>query len=171
MDTGCTEFCTQQRNRLIAYSLGHSDLDLERHLEGCGVCRAEVEHYRVLLASTRAALASQPLEVRLVTCRKVELPDRPQCVAEDVEHNMAVILVAHNSTLCGQIVGCGLGCTCWQGAVVRLFGSGGFVASGPVDPSGAFFLHGLRPGQRYTIALVSTEDNRPQLRIIGEFLP
>jgi hypothetical protein len=171
MDTGGTEFCTQQRNRLIACSLGHNDPDLERHLEGCSVCRAEVEHYRALLASTRAALSSQPPDVFLVTCRRVELSDRIQCIAEDVEHNLAVILAAQDSTLHGQIVGCGLGCTCWQESVVRLFGSGGFVVSSPVDSSGAFVLHGLRPGQRYTVAIVSTEGDRPQLRIIGEFLP
>ena len=171
MDTGCTEFCVLQRHRLIAYSLEHSDPELERHLSGCSICQAEVDHYRVLLASTRAALSCQPPDVRLVNCRKVELPDRIQCVAEDVEHNLAVILAAQDGTLHGQIVGCGLGCTCWQGGVVRLFGSRGFVVSSPVDQAGAFTLNGLHPGQRYTIALVSTEDDRPQLRIIGEFLP
>lgn len=171
MDTTCMELDTPQRNRLIACSLGHSDPELERHLASCQVCRAEVEHYRSLVASTQAALSDHPLDVRFVTCRKVELAEGTHCVAEDVEHNLALVLVAQDGVLRGQVLGCGLDCSCWQGGVVRLFGSQGFVVSSPVDSSGTFVLRGLQPGLRYTVALVSNEDDRPQLRIIGEFPP
>lgn len=171
MEADCTEFGILRRSRLIAYSLGHSDPELKRHLAGCGACQTEVASYQTLLASTRAVLSGHPLDVRFVNCRKVELADGAHCVAEDTEHNLAVILSAQDGVLRGQVLGCGLGCSCWQGAVVRLFGGQGFVASSPVDSSGAFVLSGLRPGQRYTVALVSNEDDHPQLRIIGQFPP
>lgn len=169
MPTGCTELEYSDKRRLVAFSLGQSDPEMEGHVSTCSACRSEVEHYTTLLASMRAALADRESEVRIVNCRSIELPGgEHHCVAEDVDHNLVIVMAPKNGTLRGQIFGCSDLCDCWHGAVVRLFGSQGFVATSPVDALGTFWFNSLQPGQRYTVGLVLTEADGPYLRIIGE---
>lgn len=153
----------------MAYSLGKPSAELDRHLAACAWCRAQVERYHLLLDSMRRVLTGQPLEVRFVACRRLDLGGERQCVAEDADHSLTLVLAQRDGVLYGQIVGCSDACQCWQGATVRLFGSQGFVVSSQVDTNGGFLLQGLQPGKHYTVGLVIIADDRPQLRIIGEF--
>jgi hypothetical protein len=60
-------------------------------------------------------------------------------------------------------------CTCWQNAPVRLFGPRGLVASGRVDANGKFILPKPTDNSRYSLGLVLTRHNTPELQIIGSF--
>lgn len=154
---------------LIAYSLGRRDAELDVHLAACAWCRAQVERYRSLLTSMRQVLTGRALDVRFVACRRLELAGENQCVAEDADHSLTLVMAQRDGVLYGQIVGCSDACLCWQGATVRLFGSQGFVVSSQVDENGVFQLRGLQAGKQYTVGLVIMADDYPQLRIIGEF--
>jgi hypothetical protein len=60
-------------------------------------------------------------------------------------------------------------CTCWQDAPVRLFGPRGLVASGRVNQDGEFVLTQPAGNSRYSLGLVLTRHNTPELQIIGSF--
>lgn len=168
MSTSCTPCFVDDRQRLIAYALDSFDPAMAVHVASCATCRAEVRLLRSLTESLRAKLTCPPGEVQLLTCQKFEASTGFRCVAVDESLGMQIIVNRANGSLMGQVIGCSETCTCWQDAIVRLFGGSGYVASCPVDANGCFHLPSLMPNQRYSLGLVLTGEHGPQLRIVGE---
>lgn len=166
-DFCCVLAASPTRQQLIVYSLGQTTQELDQHLAECPYCRNQVAYYRDVLDSTRQVLAAEGPDVGFVACRTLSVADG-QCIAEDYERGLALVLALRENALHGQILGCSHSCQCWEGATVRAFGSQGFVTSCRVDETGNFQLSGIARDRRYSIGLVLAQDDPPQLRIIGE---
>ena len=154
--------------RLILYALGQSDAELAAHLETCEACRARIESYSAVLAATRDTLRVGSSKVNLVPFECEWLLESAECRIGDSPHTLLVALSAADGVLYGRLT-VDETCTCWQDAPVRLFGPRGLVASGRVDANGAFQLPKPDEGNRYSLGLVLTRHNVPELQIIGSF--
>jgi hypothetical protein len=153
---------------LILHVLGQSDVELAAHLDGCGTCRARVESYKTLLAATRDTLQVVSSRVNLVSLENEWLLESAECRIGDSPHTLLVALSAEDGVLRGCLT-VDESCTCWYDAPVRLFGPLGLVASGRVDGNGEFILPKPTDSSRYSLGLVLTRHNTPELQIIGSF--
>lgn len=154
---------------LILYALGQSDAELAVHLETCDACRARAESYIAVLAATRWTLQMGDSKVGLVSCDDEWLLESAECQIGDSPHTLLVALSMAGSVLHGRLA-VDETCTCWQDAPVRLFGPRGLVASGRVDANGEFQLPKPDAGDPYSLGLVLTRHNVPELQIIGSFM-
>jgi hypothetical protein len=154
--------------RLILYVLGQNDAELAAHLDGCETCRARVESYKTLLAATRDTLQVGSSRVNLVSLENEWLLESAECRIGDSPHTLLVALSTEDGALRGRLT-VDESCTCWHDAPVRLFGPRGLVASGRVDASGEFILPKPADSSRYSLGLVLTRHNTPELQIIGSF--
>ncbi|HSN76859.1 MAG TPA: hypothetical protein VL334_17440 [Anaerolineae bacterium] len=155
--------------RLILYVLGQSDTELAAHLETCEACRARTESYSAVLTATRDTLQVGSSKVNLVSCANEWLLESAECRIGDSPHTLLVALSTADSVLHGHLT-VDETCTCWEDAPVRLFGPRGLVASGRVDGNGDFQLPKPSVGENYSLGLVLTRHNLPELQIIGSFL-
>ncbi len=154
--------------RLILHALGQSDAELVAHLETCEACRARAESYSAVLAATRDTLQMSSSKVNLVSCASEWLLESAECRIGDSPHTLLVALSTADDVLHGCLT-VDETCTCWQDAPVRLFGPRGLVASGRVDANGEFVLPRPAGSSRYSLGLVLTRHNTPELQIIGSF--
>jgi len=154
--------------RLILHALGKSDAELAAHLETCAACRAQAGSFDAVLAAARETLQVGSSRVNLVSCSNEWLLESAECRIGDSPHTLLVALSAANSELQGRLT-VDETCTCWHDAPVRLFGPHGLVASGRVDADGAFQFPMPDGGNRYSLGLVLTRHNIPELQIIGSF--
>jgi len=154
--------------RLILHALGQSDAELAAHLESCAACRAQADSFNAVLAAARETLQVGSSRVNLVSCGNEWLLESAECLIGDSPHTLLVALSAVNSELHGRLT-VDETCTCWHDAPVRLFGPRGLVASGRVDADGAFQFRMPEGGTRYSLGLVLTRHNTPELQIIGSF--
>lgn len=153
---------------LILHALGRSDAELAEHLKTCAACRAQAESYGAVLAATRETLHMGSSRVNLVSCGNEWLLESAECRIGDSPHTLLVALSAINGVLYGRLT-VDETCTCWYDAPVRLFGPKGLVASGRVDADGAFQFRMPDGHNRYSLGLVLTRHNIPELQIIGSF--
>jgi hypothetical protein len=154
--------------RLILHALGQSDDKLTAHLAACATCRARADSYRTVLAATRETLQAGSSRVNFVAYEGEWLLESAECRIGDSPHTLLVGLCAVDDFLHGHLT-VDESCTCWQDAPVRLFGPHGLVASGRVDANGDFRLPKPVDGKRYSLGLVLTRHNTPELQIIGSF--
>jgi hypothetical protein len=154
--------------RLILHVLGQSDAELAAHLETCEACRSRAQSYSAVVAATRDTLQVGCSKVNLVAYESEWLLESAQCLIGDSPHTLSVALSATDDVLHGCLT-VDETCSCWQDAPVRLFGPHGLVASGRVDANGEFFLPAPASGDRYSLGLVLTRHNTPELQIIGSF--
>ncbi len=153
---------------LILHVLGQSDTALKDHLAACASCRSRVETYRSVLAATRDALTASACKVHLVALEEPCVLEERDCQVGDEPHTLRVTLTTRDGKLRGHLT-VDETCTCWKDAPVRLFGSQGLVASGRVDDQGRFTLPIPAVGSRYSLGLVLTRHDTPELQIIGNF--
>lgn len=154
--------------RLILHVLGQSDAELAAHLETCEACRARAESYSAILAATRDTLRVGSSKVNLVSFECEWLLESAECRIGDSPHTLLVALSTADGVLHGRLT-VDETCTCWQDAPVRLFGPRGLVASGRVNANGEFILPKPAGSSRYSLGLVLTRHNTPELQIIGSF--
>lgn len=158
--------------QLILVALGHSDPDLTpdlaAHLAVCDVCRGQVEAYRTVLVVTRDTLTADRSRVNLVSLDQPLILEDSECEIGDNQHTLLVTLRIREGALQGHLT-VDETCTCWQNAPVRLFGPVGLVASSSVDSNREFQLPVLETDQRYSLGLVLTRREVPELQIIGSF--
>jgi hypothetical protein len=168
MTTATPPSCDLPDQRLILHALGQSDAELAAHLEQCEACRARAESYSAVLAATRSTLQMGVSRVNLVSCQSEWLLESAECRIGDSPHTLLVALSATDGVLHGRLT-VDETCTCWQDAPVRLFGPRGLVASGRVNDDGEFMLPQPAGSRRYSLGLVLTRHNTPELQIIGSF--
>lgn len=158
--------------QLILAALGHGDPDLApdlaAHLATCDACRGQVEAYRSVLAATRDALTADRSRVNLVSLDRPLILENSECEIGDNQHTLRITLRIKAGALQGHLT-VDETCTCWQNAPVRLFGPDGLVASSSVDSNREFELPVLETNQRYSLGLVLTRREVPELQIIGSF--
>jgi hypothetical protein len=154
--------------RLILHALGQSDAEISAHLAVCATCRARADSYRTVLAATRETLQAGSSRVNLVSYESEWLLESAECQIGDSPHTLLVALCTAGDFLHGRLT-VDESCTCWQDAPVRLFGPHGLVASARVDANGDFRLPKPVDGKRYSLGLVLTRHNMPELQIIGSF--
>lgn len=154
--------------QLILYALGHDDAHLAAHLLVCDECRGQVEAYRSVLAATRDTLTADSSRVNLVALDKPVVLENSECQIGDGQHILRVTLSMRAGVLHGRLT-VDETCTCWRNAPVRLFGPNGLVASSAVDDDREFRLPMLSPGQHYSLGLVLSRRDVPELQIIGSF--
>lgn len=154
--------------QLVLCALEQSDIALEAHLAECDACRSRVEAYRSVLVATREALTVNSGRVNLISLGKQLILENSECQVGDAQHTLRVTLRAEPDALHGQLT-VDETCTCWHGAPVRLFGPHGLVASSRVDANRQFRLPVLASSQRYSLGLVLTRHDVPELQIIGSF--
>ena len=158
--------------QLILVALGHGGTeltsDLAAHLAACDACRGQVEAYRTVLAATRDTLTADRSRVNLVSLDQPLILENSECEIGDNQHTLRVTLRIRAGALQGHLT-VDETCTCWQNAPVRLFGPDGLVASSSVDGNREFQLPVLEPDQRYSLGLVLTRREVPELQIIGSF--
>lgn len=158
--------------QLILAALGHGDPDLApdlaAHLATCDACRGQVEAYRSVLAATRDALTADRSRVNLVSLDRPLILENSECEIGDNQHTLRITLRIKAGALQGHLT-VDETCTCWQNAPVRLFGPDGLVASSSVDSNREFQLPVLETNQRYSLGLVLTRREVPELQIIGSF--
>mgnify|MGYP001282543148 FL=1 len=156
---------TQQ---LILYALGHQDADWEAHLAMCDACRSQAETYRSVLTAARATLAAGAGRVNLVSLDNPLVLENSECEVGDGLHTLRVTLRTGPGVLYGHLT-VDDDCVCWRNAPVRLFGPHGLVASSRVDAEREFELPLPTKGQSYSLGLVLTRRETPELQIIGSF--
>jgi hypothetical protein len=154
--------------RLILHALGQSDAEISAHLEVCATCRARADSYRTVLAATRETLQVGFSRVNLVSSESEWLLESAECRIGDSPHTLLVTLSMADGFLHGRLT-VDEACTCWHDAPVRLFGPRGLVASSRVDANGDFNLPKPVAGSHYSLGLVLTRHNTPELQIIGSF--
>jgi hypothetical protein len=155
--------------QLILHALDQSDEGLAAHLEVCETCRTQAQAYRAVLAATRQAFGTATGTVNVVSLGEPVVLESTECDVGDDQHTLRVTLRTVGDVLHGQLT-VDETCTCWQGAPVRLFGPHGLVASDRVDENRSFELPMPEQGQRYSLGLVLTRHDMPELQIIGSFL-
>lgn len=158
--------------QLILVALGHSApelaSDFAAHLAACDACRGQVDAYRTVLAATRDTLTAAHSRVNLVSLDRPLILENSECEIGDNQHTLRVTLRIKAGALQGHLT-VDETCTCWQNAPVRLFGPDGLVASSSVDSNREFELPVLATDQRYSLGLVLTRREVPELQIIGSF--
>ncbi len=153
---------------LILHILGQSDDELAAHLKTCAACRAHADSYSAVLTAARETLQRGAGRVNLVSCGSEWLLESAECRIGDSPHTLLVALTAVGDVLYGRLT-VDDACTCWYDAPVRMFGPDGLVASSRVDGEGAFQFSMPVGGARYSLGLVLTRHNTPELQIIGSF--
>lgn len=154
--------------QLILHALGHHDADWEAHLAMCDICRSRAETYRAVLTATRETLSAGPGRVNLVSLDKPLVLENSECEVGDGQHTLRVTLRSEPGVLYGHLTVDDT-CVCWHNAPVRLFGPQGLVASSRVDDERDFVLPLPTAGQSYSLGLVLTRYETPELQIIGSF--
>lgn len=155
-------------HQLILYALGHDDKEMALHIDACDACRSQVQVYSTVLMATRQMLGIGSSKVNLVTLRDPLVLENTECQVGDDQHTLRVTLSIQNGCLYGQLT-VEETCTCWQNAPVRLFGPDGLVAHSRVDANREFLLPMPASGQPYSLGLVLTRHEVPELQIIGSF--
>lgn len=153
---------------LILNALGYGDPALLTHLQSCQPCRERAESYRAVLVAARETLQPGSSKVHLVSCEDRWLLESAVCPLGEAPHRIRVVLSAVDGTLHGHLV-VDETCSCWQDAPVRLFGPRGLVASSRIDADRNFVLPLPDDGQLYSLGLVLTRHDIPELQIIGSF--
>lgn len=154
--------------QLVLCALEQGDIALEAHLAECDTCRSRVEAYRSVLVATREALTVSSGRVNFISLGRSLILESSECQVGDAQHTLRVTLRAEPDALHGQLT-VDETCTCWNSAPVRLFGPHGLVASSRVDANREFRLPVLASSQRYSLGLVLTRHDVPELQIIGSF--
>ena len=168
MPTPALETPHASQPQLILYALDQNDEGLAAHLAVCETCRAQVQTYRAVLAATRQAFHTATGKVNVVSLVEPVVLESTECDVGDDRHTLRVTLRTIGDVLHGQLT-VDETCTCWRGAPVRLFGPHGLVASDRVDENRSFQLPMPMRGVRYSLGLVLSRHDTPELQIIGSF--